>query len=175
MAVLHYNSASITNLNETPPEANSAGAGAMARANLIDDYVTTVSGDSSGSTYRFARVRSNVIVKSVVFEGEAMTGGAVDIGLYYSAAADGTNPANAGLVIDADFFASAVVLNSAVVPTEVTGESGVYTLNERQLPLWQAAGLSADPGGYFDIAATATTGITAGARMGIRALVTQGN
>jgi hypothetical protein len=65
--------------------------------------------------------------------------------------------------IDADFFATAIDCASAVVPTEVVNESGTNTLDKRNQPLWQAAGLTTDPGGYFDIVASViTTAVTTG-------------
>ena len=59
---------------------------------------------------------------------------------------------------------------SLVTPTEVVNESTQYSMNERVLPLWQAAGLSADPGGLFDVVATVvTTDVTTGTgKLGVR-------
>jgi hypothetical protein len=100
----------------------------------------------------------------VVFESEAQGAGKFDLGVYYSSStSDGTAPSVRGTVVDADFFASAIECASAVTPTNVTAESGVYTLDERSQPLWQALDLSSDPGGYFDIVATCvTTAVTTG-------------
>ena len=68
------------------------------------------------------------------------------------------------------FLATVIDCASAVVPTEVVNESGTYTLDKRKQPLWQAVGLSADPGGYFDIVATVkTTAVTTGTgKFGVR-------
>jgi hypothetical protein len=56
-----------------------------------------------------------------------------------------------------DFFATAIDCASAVAPTDVTNESGTYTIDKRNQPIWQAVGLTTDPGGYFDIVATVVT------------------
>jgi hypothetical protein len=62
-------------------------------------------------------------------------------------------------------------LASAGVGTQVINESGNFPLSKRNTPLWSAVGLTADPGGNFDIVAVVhTTDITTGAaRFGLRA------
>jgi len=163
-------SASITNLDSTPVVPNSCGMGAPDRLRTVDDYVTTLSGDQTGSTYKVVRIPSTAIVKSVVLESEAMTGGKFDIGLYYSdSAVDGTPSGVQGTLISANFFATDVDCSSAVGPTNEVNQSGNYTLNLRAEPIWQAAGLSADPGGFLDVVLTChTTAVTTGARIGLK-------
>lgn len=163
-------SASITNSDATPALANTAGEGGKGAVHSQNDYITPTSGKTAGSIYRMCRIRSDAKVKHVRVEGGAQTQGAYDIGLYYSDAADGTSAANvaaAATAIDADFFGSAVDFASAVGITDVTNESGTYTAAKRNQPIWQAAGLSADPGGYFDVCFTNTNTITTGALMGM--------
>jgi hypothetical protein len=60
------------------------------------------------------------------------------------------------------------------VPTDIINESGTYTLDKRIQPLWQALGLTADPGGNIDIVATVvTTAVTTGTgKFGISVLYT---
>jgi len=163
-------SASITNLDSIPTVANNTGEGAPAFLRVVDDYVTTLSGDNTTSTYKVVRIPSNAVVKSVKIENEAMSAGDVEVGLYYSdSTVDGTPVGVQGTVLNATFFATSVSLASAAGPTDVTNESGSYTLNLRSEPIWQAAGLTADPGGFLDIVLTVVTaGITTGARVGIR-------
>ena len=62
-----------------------------------------------------------------------------------------------GAVVDVDLFGSAIDLGAAVVDSEISNESTEYTIAKRAQPLWQAAGLSADPGGHLDIALTCVT------------------
>lgn len=168
-------SASITNLDATASpfivKQNTAGEGGAGCEQVIDDYVTTVSSDAAGVIYRVLRVRTNVKVKSLVLESEAMTAGKVQLGVYYSDSAfDGTLVANqTAAAISVNFFANDVDLTSAVTPTNETNQSGTYTLDKRNQPLWQALALSSDPGGWFDICATVhTTTITTGAKLGLR-------
>lgn len=159
----------ITNLDAIPAVSTTAGEGGPYEPKTVDAYLTTTSGKTVGSTYRMVRLKSTVKVKSIVWEAEAMTQGSFDIGGYYSDATnDGTTVANQGTVIDADFFASAVSAASLVTPTDVTNESTTYTLDKRIQPLWQAIGLTSDPGGFIDIVLTSTNTITAGAKVGIR-------
>lgn len=162
MAVETLKSTPITNLDTTPVVANKAGAGANGRLNHVQGYVTASAAASIASKYLLARIPSNAIVKDVILESEAQAAGATDVGLYYSdSTVDGTQKSLQGTVIDADFFGSAVSL-AAASRASIVNESGVYTLDKRNQPIWQAAGLTSDPGGYFDVVATLTTAITTG-------------
>jgi hypothetical protein len=128
----------------------------------IDGYLTATTGKTAGSVYRLCRVPSNAKVKHVRACIDAgVTTLDVDIGVYY-ATDQFTLPALAGTVIDADFFASAVDLHAIITLTDYVFESTTYVASKRQQPLWQAVGLSADPGGYLDICMT-NTSTTSGA------------
>ena len=173
MAVEAIKSTSITNSDTSPPLANTAGEGAAAEQKWIDDYVTMPAAASIGSVLRVVRIPTTAKVKSVVHEAGAQGAGAYDIGLYYSSSVNDSSGAAAlaGAVIDADFFSAAVNNAAAITPTErVGGNLTAYPLTERNTPIWQAAGLSADPGGFFDVALTvATTDVTTGTgKVGLR-------
>jgi hypothetical protein len=171
MAVDHVKSTPITNLDASPAVANTAGAGAPTSLKLVDSYVTTIASSSINATYQFVRIPSNCVVKTVSFESEAQAAGAIDIGLYYATDGEGGQPTAllAANAISQAFFASAVAITAASGPTDVSNESGTYTLDKRSQPIWQAAGLASDPGGWFDVVGTLTTAITTGAaRMGLR-------
>lgn len=161
-------SAWITDLDATPAVRDTAGRGPNGPEQVLTGYITPTSGKTVGSTYRLARVPSNCKVKQLMCDSAAMTQGAFDFGAYYSAnPSDPNYAANAGAVIDADFFATAVDFSSAVRATDITNESGTYTVDKRENELWDALGLSADPKGYIDIVATSTNTITTGALMGL--------
>jgi hypothetical protein len=148
MATVHLKSGAITNSTATPRVANNASvAGAVVRCAI--GVVTNSAADDVGSTYRYVRVPSNCRVKRVTFASAASGAtGQVNIGVYRTAD-DG------GAVVDADFFASALDPgNAAIGPTDITHESGEYSLAESVQPLWQALGVSADPRCDYDIAAT---------------------
>lgn len=171
MAVDHVKSTFITNLDASPSVANTAGEGGPAVLKQIDGFVTTVASSSADATYQICRVASNCKIKSIYLEAGAQGAGAFDIGVYYATDGEGGQPKAllAAAAISQALFASAVDCASAV-STDVTNESGTYTLDKRTQPLWQAAGLSADPGGYFDIVLTVkTTAVTTGAtKVGLR-------
>lgn len=149
----------VTNLDTDPPVANTAGEGAPGRLLEVSGYVTVSASMAAGSTYQLCRIPSNCKVKSVIFESGAQGAGKFNLGLYYS-----TGPYNSTLTaVSAAFFASDIDCASAVGATEVVNESGTYTVDKRNMPIWQAAGLTSDPGGFFDVVATVhTTDVTTG-------------
>lgn len=150
MAVEHLKSSSITNADSVPRVLNNARTTAMELKEAVG--VASASASASiGSTYRFARVPSNARVSQILFaSGASGATGQVDIGLYRT-------EKDGGAVVDADFFASALDPGGgAIAPTDVTHESGVFSLANAEKPLWQALGLSADPQVEYDIAATVT-------------------
>lgn len=168
MATENIKSAAITNSDATPPVANTIGQGAPGNLRSIDGSCAVTSGVTAAgaTTYQLCRIPSNAKVKSVkLWLDAASTTITGDVGLYYSTDHDGgaEHPAVAGLpvVIDADFFSSAVALAAIIEPTEVSGESGTFVGAKRLKRLWDAVGLTVDPGGYFDLVFTLTS--TAGA------------
>lgn len=165
MAVDHVKSTYVTNLDASPAVINTAGEGGPAPAKIVDGYATAVASSSVDATYQLVRVPSTAKIKRIIFESQAQTAGKFDLGAYY--ATDGvigkTTSLLAAAAIDQDFFASAIDCASAVLPTDVTNESLTYTFAKRGQPLWQALGLTSDPGGNIDIVATVvTTAVTTG-------------
>jgi hypothetical protein len=171
MAVDHVKSTFITNLDASPAVINTAGEGASAPLRYVDGFATAVAASSVGATYQLCRVPSNSKIKEVWLESEAQGAGAFDVGVYYATDGEGGQP-TALLVantISAALFAAAISCAGAV-NQDITNQSGTYTLDKRTQPLWQAAGLSSDPGGMFDIVATVkTTAVTTGTgKLGLR-------
>lgn len=158
MAVdLTLKSTAITNRQATPPVLNNPGNGGAGDVKAVWGYLASMPASlSATSIIRMVQVPSNALVRSVKIYSEAQTAGAFNIGVYR------TNN-DGGAVVDDDLFGSAVSLASAVDGTEVSNESGNYTIDKRGMQLWQAAGLSSDPGGHLDIALTCnTTAVTTG-------------
>lgn len=170
----HLKSTAITNLDATPAVQSTTGEGAAGFMKTIDGYVVVPASDTTASTYQLVRVPTNAKVKSVRFESEAQGAGKVDLGVYYSTSTiDGTAAANQGLVVPGvgiNLFATDIDCASAVAPTQEINQSGNYTLDLRDSPLWKAAGLTTDPGGMFDVVATVhTTAMTTGTgRLGVQ-------
>lgn len=152
-------------------DPQSAGAGPSARCVTVCGTITPVAADAAGSTYQMVRIPTNAIVKYVGLASQAQGAGKVQIGVYYSDATDdGTPVANQGLVVPTtgvDFFASDVDLASAIGQTDETFQhqatAGAYNPSLINKRLWDALGLTSDPGGFFDIVLTVhTTAITTG-------------
>ena len=162
----HLKSTSITNLDATPYVQNTSGEGAQGFLRVVNDYATPLAADATGSTYQILRVRSNVKLKHLYFESQAQGAGAIEVGLSYSdSTIDGTAPANQGAVINASLFATEFSIASAVTQEDLLTMAGTaaWTSTLANEPLWQAAGLSSDPGGCFDIVCTVnTSAITTG-------------
>lgn len=167
MAVENLKSTAITNLDASPIVSNTSGIGSPAVFRNNDGFVTISASASAGSTYRMVRVPSNAIIKSVNLETEAQGAGAVNVSAYYSdSTTDGTKVSNIGLIVPTtgdQFWASDVDISAALKPTDVTNESGNNPIANRQKRLWDALGLTTDPGGFFDfVLVVHTTAITTG-------------
>jgi len=153
MALVNLKSTPITNADATPVVINNASvAGGVLRVTAAT--IENSASDNIGSTYRMVRVPSVARIHRVIYAADA-TGatGQVDIGVYQTVA-------NGGAVVDADHFASALDPGGgAIAPTDVTHESGVFGIEDATQPLWQALGLTADPGRDYDIVLTAVEAI----------------
>ena len=140
----------VANFEATPQVANNAAelAGVVRTAN---GTVELFAGDSTDNDIvMLAPIPSNAAVPQL-FVGSDTFGGscAFNVGLYKT---DGT-------VKDEDVFATAVLDAGAM--TDVRFE--VADLNTGSQKLWELAGDSTDPGGYFYVAVTfSATGGTAG-------------
>lgn len=147
----------ITNREATPRVLNIPGLGEGAVEKCAYGTLSSVTAALSiTSIIRLVSVPSNAIVTDLRLSSGAQGAGAFDIGVYR------TN-GDGGAVVDQDFFASAVSCASAVVNSDVLNESTTNTLAKQAQPLWQAAGMSADPKSQLDICATvATTDVTTG-------------
>jgi hypothetical protein len=172
MGTSHLKSAAITNLDATPIVASTSGEGSPGRIHAVSGFVTAVASDGAASTYQLVRIPTGAKVKQVLFESEAQGAGKVQLGVYYSDSTnDGTAAANAGLVVtgagsvsQVNFFSGDIDCASAVAQGNYTyNGTALNTLDLRNKRLWDACGLTSDPGGFFDIVATVhTTAVTTG-------------
>lgn len=155
MAVVTTKSASITNRDASPSLLSNAAIakGAMKKASGL---VTAVNGDSIGSKYLFCSIPSNALVNSVLVScPDIGTTGAMDLGLYKSTA-DG------GAVVDADFFKAAIDTHSGALTKSEVVYGNVITVANAEKRVWEALGLSADPGLVYDVVGTLTAAQDAG-------------
>lgn len=152
MAVEAKKSTAITNATATPPVINSANI-EKGKLRESQGFANIVNADSVGSTYRLARIRSSDRVSQIlVYSPDIGTTTAGDLGLYR------TNP-DGGAVVDADFFASALVLNAgalngADITFEAAAAGGLIANAEKRV--WECLGLTADPYLEYDITLTLT-------------------
>ncbi len=160
MTVNVYKSATITNRDASPLVINDAR---LERSMLREAHgqVVAITGDSIGSTYILASVPSTAMIRKLLLSCAALTSGAASIGVSQPTAKSNT-------AISAALFASAQSLASALNHSDVTNQSGTYTPALEEQPLWQAAGLSADPGYALDIVITLTAALTAGGILGLQ-------
>lgn len=161
MAVVTTKSAQVTNRDASPNVLNNPNDGAEGRVRSVFGKVAAVNGDSIASKYVFAGIPSNARITSVRLYSAALgVGAAADIGVY-------RNTDDGGAVVDADFFGSAIDVSAAVNGTEISHESGVYTIAKREQPLWEAAGLTADVFSTMDVVATLTGAAAASGDIGV--------
>ena len=148
MAVEARKSSLITNADEVPAVLNNPRVdGGFERAKIATVAVTN--GDSIASTYRLFRVPSNAVMTDLRVYCPAITTAATNIGVYRTEK-DGS------AVVDADLFASAQALTSALNGTDVLHESTVFSLANSGKELWDALGLTSDPSVFYDVALTLT-------------------
>lgn len=155
MAVVNTKSTAVTNADSTTQTLNKQTlAGGRLRQSV--GTIEAANGDDIGSTFRFCRVHSSWRISRVDLFCDAVTSGAMDVGIYDIASV------NSGAVIDADHFASAASIATAItVGTNITHESGVYGVEDIEKPLWEALGLSSNPNKWYDVVGTLTAATTA--------------
>ncbi len=173
MAVVNTKSTAVTNADAaTQTNLSQKIAGGRLRESVGN--VKFIGAESIGSTFRLARIRSSDRVSRVMLSCDAITTCAGDVGIYDIAA-------NGGAVVDADLFASAQALATALVNEDVTHEAYAanpgfcFRIADVEKPLWQALGLSADPNKLYDIAVTLTAAAGSYGNMAMKVQYVDGN
>lgn len=171
-------SPSITNSDATPRVANEAGEGAPANLRSVNDFITAVSADDTGSRYRLLRIPTTAKLKKLSIFSKIASAGSGDINIAFADTPD-ANPALAGGIVqitgpaDNKLFGAAQSLVLAGVDTDFTFK-GAFLPAHQNLPLWQvlvnlgATQFASDPGGYFDILIAITTAVTTGGVVGAK-------
>lgn len=151
-AVVTLKSTAITNADATPIVFNSPSV-EKGNERISRAVVAIGNGDSIGSTYRIARVRSSDKVNALLFWAPDIgTTTAGSVGLY-------DTTANGGAVVSAAFYASAVAFNAGPynavdVTYQALAAGGSLANGEKRI--WEALGLAVDPMKDYDIAITLT-------------------
>jgi hypothetical protein len=174
------NSDVIANLDAGWPTTRmAAGQGGSSRIVIVDGTIASsdiVDTDTAGtgSVLKVVRIPSNCCVKKVEYvQDSATTTTTWDVGLYYSDATDdGTQKQYQGTKIVDDLFASAYAGASIVEYTDITFQNASYLPSDTRKQIWDAAGLSGDPGGYFDVTLTLTTTVSGSAAISLRVTYT---
>lgn len=166
MAVANTKSTLVTNADAAVQALNVAGL-AQARVYSAMATVEVAAADDDGSVYRFMRVHSSWRMRSITVFCDAITGGtAYEVGLYQTAA-------NGGAVVDADCYASAITLATAITAgSEVLHEA--RDINKIGQQVWQDAGAAADTDRWYDLALTGTTVGTAAGTISVAIEYTAG-
>lgn len=161
MAVVNTKSTAVTNADASSQTLNKKLI-SNGRARESIGKVAVANGDSIGSTLRFCRLHSSWRVSSIRVYCDAVTSAAMDVGIYQ------TNE-NGGAAVDADRFASAQSIATAILTgTEILLESAVLAPGDMEKPLWEALGLTADPGRFYDLVGTLTAAATAAGNVVLR-------
>lgn len=164
MAVVTPKSVAITNA-----DANRLTNARIIRGDVKESVgmLEAANGDDIASIYRLCRVPANARISQVLLSCDAITTCAGDVGVYKTTR-DG------GAVVDVDFFGSAVSLASALLNSDITHEADPadagagFGKADVEKPLWEALGLTADPGGAYDIAITLTAAAGSAGTMVLR-------
>lgn len=163
MAVANTKSTIVTNLDATPMVLNNLNiAGAVLREQVAT--VEVLAADDNGSVYRMCRVHSSWRISELTLFGDAIaSASSFDLGLYQTAA-------NGGAVVDANAYADAASIASAsLTGTQLLFEGGSAVGVEKiEQAVWQNAGLTADPGRFYDLALTANVVGTATGTVSVR-------
>ena len=140
----------ISNRAATPRVANEPYNDAKIKTSGVGIVEVSTSTDAADEI-RFVRVRSNAVIKNVLVSSDAaITSGAMNLGIYRT-------DDDGGAAVDADLFASALAVGGGLTLSEAAHESGVYGIDARDKPLWEALGLSADPQIWYDVTGVVTT------------------
>lgn len=159
MAVANTKSTQITNADARTITHQNRQAGGVLYESIAT--VEVAAADDSASVYRFVRVPWNARISEISYASDAITGLSGDIGVYETAA-DG------GAVVDADEFASAAVLSSAIDWTAGTNEAATTQISDCEKELWDRMGATEVKGKQYDICITATADPTAAGTLSLR-------
>lgn len=171
MAVVNKLSAALAQRDGVPSQLNSNAAPTKLATGRVKESIGVIAvanGDSAASVLRLFSVHSSWRVSALLLSCTAITAAAADIGLY------DLPTRNAGAAVDADFFGAAQSLATAVASQNVLA-GNVVTVDKLEWPIWRLLGLAADPGLYYDVAATLTAGATAAGSIALKGHFIDGN
>jgi hypothetical protein len=149
MGVVNTLSTTISNRDASPvvrtPALNQGGM-----VQEVAETIEVASGDSSTSVFRFFSVPSNARMSYLkLYSDDIGTTTIASFGLY-------DTTLNGSAVVDVDFFkATQTLKDGAVAGTDICF-GNVLTAEKLDKPIWEALGLTSDPGKEYDVCATLT-------------------
>lgn len=167
MATVSISSTQITNRDASPKVLNNSRIErGMLRSSI--GVIETSAADDIGSKYIMCQIPSSARMSALKLSCDNLgSTGTADIGLYQTTE-------NGGAVVDADFFASAQALTSALSNSDVLGEAAganaSLDVSEREQPIWEAAGLTADPFIDYDIVLTVAEAVELAGHISLEAI-----
>jgi type IV pilus biogenesis protein CpaD/CtpE len=159
MAVVNIKSTAVQNADaavQTQSPTHLAGA----KEYTIIGTAAIAAGDDDGSVMRIARVHSSWRLTSIKIFNDAIAAGSWACTLYQTAA-------NGGAAVGAALYNTTIDAATAhtAAPLEVVfGTNRAITKIGQQV--WEDAGLTADPGRWYDLGLTCTTAGTAAGNVG---------
>lgn len=156
MATVSLYSTQITNRDASPRVLSNSY---LVKGALYESVGTLecTAADDIGSKYYLCTIPSNARISDVLLTCDSTgTTGTADIGLYQTTE-------NGSAVVDADFFASAQALTSALSKSSVLHESGVFGKEDVEKRVWElVSGLTEDPKIDYDVVLTVTEATVSG-------------
>lgn len=165
-------SAALTARDAAPSQTNSTQASTKVATGRVKESIGAIAVDNAealGSILRFFSVHSSWRVSEILLYCTAITTCAGDVGLY------DLPTVNAGAAVDADLFASAQSLASALDGSNVLREATTITIPNLDKPIWALLGLTADPGKWYDVAITLTAAAGSSGNLALKGRFIDGN
>lgn len=167
MAVVNLLTTALSNIETTTPPVLNLPAFTGANDFTAVGVITTGASDSNNSTYRYFALPSNSNIFDIQVMNDANTAGtSYECGLFaYPGGAVLTNCAAVLIPAGTTMASARNVWTSLYFPAITSGSAAVVNLGLR---LWELAGLTSDPGVYYEIVVTAVTAGTAGGKMALK-------
>lgn len=148
-------SSQVTNADAVPVSLADSKMGGQAKVWMETYEAATTSTDETGDIIRMVRIPTNckpykLHIYCDDLDSHSTPALAYDVGVYRI---------NGGAAVDVDCYASATTGGQSAVSTSPTNQL-VEAMDIAKIGkyAWEQAGESADPGGYYDVCLTITTG-----------------
>lgn len=168
MAVVNLLTTALTNSQVTTPPVLNQPAFTGANDFTAVGVITNGAADSANSTYRYFALPSNSVVFDIQMLNSAAntSGTSYEIGLYaYGGGAVLTNCIAVLCPVGLSQVTTRTVWTSIFLPAITSGAANSANVGLR---LWELAGLSKDPGVYYEIVMTAVTPGTVGIAVALK-------